>query len=93
MSETTYLSSADKREMYKEFGGAETNTGSFEAQIAILTKRIAHLSEHLKRNKKDHVTRKALITMVGKRRKFQRYLQKTDITRYRNIIQKLGLRK
>jgi len=89
----TYLTSEDKRQIYKEFGGSETNTGSFEAQIAILTKRINHLSEHLKKNKKDQGTRKALLGMVGKRRTFQRYLQNKDINRYRAIIQKLGLRK
>ncbi len=89
----TYLTSEDKRQIYKEFGGSETNTGSFEAQIAILTKRINHLSEHLKKNKKDQGTRKALLGMVGKRRTFQGYLKKKDINRYRAIIQKLGLRK
>ncbi|MGB0931948.1 MAG: 30S ribosomal protein S15 [Chitinophagales bacterium] len=89
----TYLTSEDKKALYKEFGGSETNTGSYEAQIAIMTKRINHLSEHLKKNHKDHVTRRSLILMVGKRRKFLRYLQNKDITRYREIIQKLGLRR
>ena len=89
----TYLTSEDKRKIYSEFGGSETNTGSFEAQVAILTKRINHLSEHLKSNNKDHVTRRSLILMVGKRRKFLRYLQNKDINRYRSIIQKLGLRR
>lgn len=89
----TYLDSAAKKEVYKEFGGAETNTGSTEAQIAILTKRIEHLSDHLKTHRKDHRTRRALVMMVGKRKSFQKYLMKKDITRYRAINEKLGLRK
>ncbi len=89
----TYLTTEDKRQIYKEFGGSETNTGSVEAQIAILTKKINHLSNHLKKNHKDHVTRRSLLKMVGKRRTFQRFLQKKDIVRYRELIQELGLRK
>ena len=71
----------------------ETDTGSPEVQIAILTERINHLNEHLKVNKKDHHSRRGLLKMVGKRRALLNYLQKKDIERYRAIVAKLGLRK
>lgn len=71
----------------------ETDTGSPEVQIAILTERINHLNEHLKINKKDHHSRRGLLKMVGKRRALLNYLQKKDIERYRAIVAKLGLRK
>ena len=71
----------------------ETDTGSPEVQIAILTERINHLNEHLKINKKDHHSRRGLLKMVGKRRSLLNYLQKKDIERYRAIVAKLGLRK
>ncbi len=71
----------------------DTDTGSPEVQIAILTNRINHLNEHLKINKKDHHSRRGLLKMVGKRRGLLNYLQKKDIERYRAIIEKLGLRK
>ena len=71
----------------------DTDTGSPEVQIAILTERINHLNEHLKINKKDHHSRRGLLKMVGQRRGLLTYLQKKDIERYRAIIQKLGLRK
>ena len=71
----------------------ETDTGSPEVQIAILTERINHLNEHLKINKKDHHSRRGLLKMVGKRRALLNYLQKKDIERYRAIVSKLGLRK
>ncbi len=89
----TYLDNKGKQELFKEFGGTETNTGSSEAQIALFTRRIAHLTEHLKEHKKDHSTRRSLIALVGKRRKLQAYLKRTDITRYRAINAKLGLRR
>ncbi len=87
------LTTEDKLKFFKDFGGSETNTGSAEAQIAILTHRIKHLSEHLKTHKKDHSTRRSLVIMVGKRRRLQRYLMKKDINRYRAINEKLGLRR
>lgn len=93
MSQLTYLSIEDKKKIFEEFGGSENNSGSTEAQLALFTKRIAHLSEHLKKNKKDHVTRRSLLRLVGKRRKFLNYLKRKDINRYREIISKLGLRK
>ena len=71
----------------------DTDTGSPEVQIAILTSRINHLNEHLKINKKDHNSRRGLLKMVGKRRGLLNYLQKKDIERYRALITKLGLRK
>lgn len=72
---------------------SETDTGSPEVQIAILTKRISDLTEHLKAHKNDHHSRRGLLKMVGRRRNLLNYLMKTDITRYRAIVEKLGLRK
>ena len=72
---------------------SENDTGSPEVQIAILTKRIADLTEHLKTHKQDHHSRRGLFKMVGRRRNLLNYLQKKDIERYRNIIAKLGIRK
>ena len=71
----------------------ETDTGSPEVQIAVLTKRISDLTEHLKVHKKDHHSRRGLLKMVGHRRNLLNYLQKNDIERYRAIVAKLGLRK
>ncbi len=71
----------------------DTDTGSPEVQIALLTERINHLNEHLATHKKDHHSRRGLLTMVGQRRGLLAYLKKTDIERYRAIIKKLGLRK
>lgn len=79
--------------MFVEHGGSETNTGSAEAQIAMFSHRIKHLTEHLKINKKDYSAEKSLIALVGKRRALLNYVAKKDIFRYRDIIQKLGLRK
>lgn len=79
--------------MFVEHGGAQQNTGSAEAQIAMFTHRIQHLTEHLKTNKKDYSAEKSLIALVGKRRALLNYIAKKDIFRYRDIIQKLGLRK
>lgn len=87
------LTSEIKKEMFVEHGGNEKNTGSAEAQIAMFTHRIAHLTEHLKVNKKDYSAEKSLIALVGKRRALLNYVAKKDIFRYREIIQKLGLRK
>lgn len=88
-----YLSKEQKQEIFKEFGGNETNTGSAEAQIALFTARIKGLSEHLKENVKDHSSRKALLALVGKRKKLLGYLADKDIEGYRALIEKLGLRK
>ncbi|HWQ51814.1 MAG TPA: 30S ribosomal protein S15 [Terriglobales bacterium] len=83
----------DKGEIIGEYKLHETDTGSPEVQIAMLTERINHLNEHLKLNKKDHHSRRGLFKMVGQRRRLLNYLTKTDINRYRAIVEKLGLRK
>ena len=88
-----YLTSEIKKEFFKEHGKSEFDTGSSEAQIALFTYRIQHLTGHLKSNKKDLVTRRSLVRLVGKRRKLLDYLKGEDIERYRAIIKKLGLRK
>jgi len=82
-----------KKEIFAEFGGSETNTGSAHAQVALFTERINEMSEHLKIQKKDHATRLSLIKLVGKRKKLLRYIAKNDIQDYRDLIKKLGLRK
>lgn len=90
-----YLTSDIKKEIFKNhsIGKKETDTGSPEAQIAIFSTRISHLTEHLKLNKKDHSTRLGLLKLVGKRRRLLIYLQENDIMRYRSIIKELGIRK
>lgn len=90
-----YLATDKKQELFENHGRgkAKTDTGSPEAQIALFTYRIAHLTEHLKAHKKDHSTRLGLLKLVGKRRSLLDYLTKKDISRYRAIIAELGLRK
>jgi small subunit ribosomal protein S15 len=88
-----YLTAEQKVDYFKRFGESEKNTGSPEGQIAIFTHRISHLTEHLKRNKKDVFTRRSLVLLVGKRRKLLDYLKHNDIERYRAIIKELGIRK
>ncbi|MDD3644174.1 MAG: 30S ribosomal protein S15 [Bacteroidales bacterium] len=88
-----YLTKEVKQEIFNEFGKTATDTGSPESQIALFTHRIKHLTEYVKKNKKDHVTKKALINLVGKRRRLLEYLRKNEIERYREVIKKLGLRK
>jgi len=82
-----------KRQIIAEFGTHETDTGSPEVQIALLTERIQNLTEHLKAHKKDHASRRGLLKMVGKRSGLLKYLTQTDRRRYQNIIARLGLRK
>ena len=82
-----------KQEIIAEYGRHEGDTGSPEVQIALLTKRINDLTEHLKTHKKDHHSRRGLLKMVGQRRNLLNYLTKVDIERYRAIIAKLGIRK
>ncbi len=82
-----------KTGIISEYATHEGDTGSAEVQIAILTKRINDLTEHLKSNPKDHHSRRGMLKMVGKRRNLLGYLQKKDIERYRSIIERLGLRK
>ena len=88
-----YLTNEKKEEIFKEYGGVEKNTGSTEGQVALFTYRIKSLSEHLQTNKKDHSSRKALLTLVGKRRRLLNYLSKKDINKYRDLIEKLGIRR
>ena len=83
----------EKSEIIAKFGRKEGDTGSPEVQIALLTARINHLTDHLKSNKKDHHSRRGLLQMVGKRRGLWDYLKKTDIEGYRALIEKLGIRK
>ena len=87
------MTQAEKQAIMKEYATHEGDTGSPEVQIAVLTKRINDLTEHLKEPHKDHHSRRGLLKMVGHRRNLLAYLQKTDIERYRAIVQKLGLRK
>jgi small subunit ribosomal protein S15 len=82
-----------KKKMFKDFGKSEFDTGSTEAQIALFTTKIQELTEHLKINKKDLVTERSLVRLVGKRRKLLDYLKSKDIERYRSIIKKLKIRK
>ncbi|PTN08376.1 30S ribosomal protein S15 [Mangrovibacterium marinum] len=88
-----YLTSEKKAEIFGKHGKSATDTGSAEGQIALFSYRIAHLTEHLKKNKKDYSTQRALVSMVGKRRSLLDYLAKKDIERYRSIIKELGLRR
>ena len=89
----SYLTSEKKSKTFGEFGGNAANTGSVEAQVALLTEKINHISDHLKSNKKDFSTQRGLMQMVGKRKSLLTYLSKHDLTGYRALIEKLGLRK
>ena len=80
-------------ELIKEFGKKENNTGSTETQIAVLTERIKNITSHLKNNKKDHSGRRGLVILVSKRRKLLSYLRRTKINSYKNILEKLNIRK
>lgn len=88
-----YLNSEKKKEIFAKHGGADANTGSAEGQIALFTYRISHLTEHLKKNRKDYGTQRALQLLVGKRRSLLDYLKAKDIERYRAIVKELGLRR
>jgi len=88
-----YLTTEKKREIFKQYGKNDVDTGNAEGQIALFTFRIQHLTNHLKANKKDVFTQRSLVLLVGKRRKLLDYLKEKDILRYRQIIKDLGLRK
>ncbi len=83
----------DKRDIINKFKAHEDDTGSTEVQVAILTSKINMLNEHLKKNKKDHHSRRGLVMMVGSRKRLLGYLKNNDIGRYKDLIKKLGLRK
>jgi small subunit ribosomal protein S15 len=82
-----------KKQIITEYGSAEGDTGSPEVQVALLSKRISDLTEHLKEHKHDHHSRRGLLLLVGQRRRLLNYLAKTDINRYRSIVERLGLRR
>jgi small subunit ribosomal protein S15 len=84
---------ATKKKIIDEYATSDGDTGSPEVQVAILTKRIAHLTEHLKEHKHDHHSRRGLMLLVGQRRRLLNYVAKTDIERYRSLIERLGLRR
>jgi len=87
------LDSAIKQQIVDEYGTSATDTGSPEVQVALLTKRIQDLTEHLKMHKHDHHSRRGLLLMVGQRRRLLKYLAAKDIARYRSLIERLGLRR
>jgi small subunit ribosomal protein S15 len=87
------LAAEKKREIVAKYGRADGDTGSTEVQVALLTARINELTEHLRTHRKDHHSRRGLLMLVGKRRRLLRYLQSSDIERYRSLIQELGLRR
>ena len=87
------LGKEEKVEIIKKFGGDSKNSGKTEVQIALLTRRIAELTDHMKGNSKDHHSRRGLLKLVGQRRRLLNYLLKKDIEKYRNLISELGLRR
>jgi len=89
----SHLTIEKKANIFANFGGKATNTGSIEGQVALLTERINHISDHLKTNRKDFSSQRGLMMMVGQRKRLLTYLSKHDLTGYRALIEKLGLRK
>lgn len=87
------LTKEEKSEIVKKYGNNENNTGSTRVQVALLTARITYLTEHFKRHKHDHHSRRGLMKLVGSRRRLLNYLQKKDINQYRSFIKELGIRK
>jgi len=87
------LDTDTKKQIMSEYATVEGDTGSPEVQVALLSKRISDLTEHLKQHKHDHHTRRGLLQLVGRRRRLLKYLEKTDINRYRALIERLGLRR
>jgi small subunit ribosomal protein S15 len=89
----SHFTAEAKKNIFQTYGASEKNTGSIEAQVAMLTERINHISAHIKQNKKDFNSNRGLIMMVGRRKRLLQYLAKKDINLYRSLIEKLGLRK
>ena len=89
----SHLTAEKKANIFKTYGQSEKNTGSIEAQIATLTERINHISNHLKSNKKDFSSNRGLMQMVGRRKRLLHYLSNTNLEAYRALLEKLGLRK
>ncbi len=89
----SHLTIEKKANIFANFGGKATNTGSIEGQVALLTERINHISDHLKTNRKDFSSQRGLMMMVGQRKRLLTYLSKHDLAGYRSLIEKLGLRK
>ncbi len=87
------LTKEKKAELVAKYGESEQDTGSTEVQVALLTERINELTEHLREHKKDHHSRRGLLMLVGQRRRLLRYLENTDLDRYRGLVAELGLRK
>lgn len=87
------LTSEVKKQIVAEYGASDADTGSPEVQIAMLSRRISDLTEHLKTHKHDHHSRRGLLLLVGQRRRLLNYLTRTDISRYRSVIERLGLRR
>ena len=87
------LTAEEKQEIVQKFGKSETDTGSTEVQIALLSQRISHLTEHLREHKHDHHSRRGLLMLVGRRRRFLNYLQRKNLEGYRSLIRELGLRR
>ncbi|CCY16562.1 30S ribosomal protein S15 [Prevotella sp. CAG:755] len=88
-----YLDSKKKEEIFGQYGASNTDTGSVESQVALFSYRISHLTEHMKANRKDTVTERSLVRLVGKRRALLNYVKRKDIERYRALVKALGLRK
>ena len=87
------LTVEEKQEIVRRFGKDENDTGTTQVQVALLTRRINHLTEHLREHKHDHHSRRGLLMLVGQRRRFLNYLQKSDLEGYRKLVRDLGLRK
>ena len=87
------ITAEEKREIVSRFGRDENDTGKTEVQVALLTHRINHLTEHLREHKHDHHSRRGLLMLVGRRRRLLRYLERTDLERYRSLVGELGLRR
>ena len=87
------LTQEKKAELIEKFGASAQDTGKPEVQVALLTERINQLTDHLRTHKKDHHSRRGLLMLVGRRRRFLRYLERSDLERYRSLVKELGLRK